>query len=96
MRAIGKTLEALRGIDRWGTAEFLNQAFQGFTALPPPDQMSDIIVPPTQKQWWQVLGVSQDCPLVVAEGAYKALCRDRGGADVELNAAIDAARKVAP
>lgn len=34
MQAIGKTIEALRGIERWGTSEMMEQAFRGFTALP--------------------------------------------------------------
>jgi hypothetical protein len=34
--AIGKTIEALRGIARWGTGDMVEQAFTGFTALPSP------------------------------------------------------------
>ena len=36
MQAIAKTIEALRGIERWGTGDMLEAAFTGFTALPPP------------------------------------------------------------
>jgi len=32
--AIGKTLEAMRGIERWGGGEILNRTFTGFVALP--------------------------------------------------------------
>lgn len=32
--AIGKTVEALRGIDRWGVSEMLKRLFTGFKALP--------------------------------------------------------------
>lgn len=32
--AIAKTIEAMRGIDRWGCSEILNRAFAGFKALP--------------------------------------------------------------
>lgn len=32
--AIGKTIEAMRGIERWGGGEILNRTFTGFTALP--------------------------------------------------------------
>jgi hypothetical protein len=46
MRAITKTIEALRGIARWGTGDMIQQAFTGFTALPAPES------------WWQVLGLS--------------------------------------
>ena len=34
--AIGKTIEAMRGIERWGGGEILNRTFTGFTALPDP------------------------------------------------------------
>jgi hypothetical protein len=34
MRAIQKTIEALRGIERWGTADMMERTFHGFTALP--------------------------------------------------------------
>lgn len=40
IHAIGKTLEAMRGIERWGGGEILNRTFTGFTALPSPDQAS--------------------------------------------------------
>lgn len=34
MHAIAKTVEALRGIARWGTGDMMEAAFTGFTALP--------------------------------------------------------------
>lgn len=34
VRAIGKTIEALRGIRRWGSGDMLRQAFRSFQALP--------------------------------------------------------------
>ena len=43
--AIGKTIEALRGIERWGTGDMVEQAFTGFVALPSP------------KSPWEILGV---------------------------------------
>lgn len=38
LHAIGKTLEAMRGIERWGGGEILNRTFSGFTALPAPSE----------------------------------------------------------
>jgi hypothetical protein len=35
--AIGKTLEAMRGIERWGGGEILERTFTGFVALPSPE-----------------------------------------------------------
>jgi hypothetical protein len=46
VRAIGKTIEALRGIARWGTGDMMERAFQGFEALPAPEA----------EPWWSVLG----------------------------------------
>jgi hypothetical protein len=36
MRAIEKSLEAMRGLDRWGATQIVERAFAGFAALPPP------------------------------------------------------------
>lgn len=46
VRAIGKTIEALRGIARWGTGDMMERAFSGFEALPAPEA----------EPWWSVLG----------------------------------------
>jgi len=46
VRAIGKTIEALRGIARWGTGDMMERAFMGFVALPAPEKT----------RWWSVLG----------------------------------------
>jgi hypothetical protein len=34
VQAVRKTIEALRGIERWGTGDMVQQAFTGFVALP--------------------------------------------------------------
>jgi hypothetical protein len=34
LQAVAKTIEALRGIDRWGTREMVDAAFQAFAAIP--------------------------------------------------------------
>lgn len=36
MRAITKTIDAIRGIERWGSSDMMDRAFTGFTALPAP------------------------------------------------------------
>lgn len=46
--AICKTIEALRGIERWGASDMLDRAFTGFTALAAPSS--------TPREWWEVLG----------------------------------------
>lgn len=35
IHAIGKTIEAMRGIERWGTHTMMKATFKGFEALPP-------------------------------------------------------------
>ena len=88
IRAIGKTVEAMRGIERWGASDMLDRAFTGFEALPAPEQ------------WWQVLGVSANATAAEIDAAYRAKARDAhpdsGGSDAamsRINAARDAARK---
>ena len=73
MRALGKTLEAMRGIERWGSTELLNRAFVGFTALPSPDAKTT--PPPTPRLWFEVLDVSPSAPVDVISAAYKAKAR---------------------
>lgn len=48
MQAIAKTIEALRGVARWGTGDMMEAAFNGFTALPAPN---------TQHSWQHALGL---------------------------------------
>lgn len=90
LRAITLTMEALRGIERWGSTEMRDRSFQGFQALPPPAE-----------PWYIVLQVSETAPLEVVEASYKALSRkahpDNGGstdAMARLNRAIEQARAV--
>lgn len=50
LRGITKTVEALRGIARWGSGDMLEAAFSGFAALP--------AAPASGGRWWEVLGVA--------------------------------------
>ncbi len=43
--AIQKTINALRGIERWGAKDLVEAAFRGFQALPAPE---DVLIPNTQ------------------------------------------------
>ena len=88
--SIARTIEAIRGIERWGTGEMVAAALRGFRALPPP-----------QKPWRMVFGYgSETTPLLAdVEKRYREAAGsahpDRGGdADrmSELNAARDDAR----
>jgi hypothetical protein len=83
MRAIGKTVEAMPGIERWGASDMLDRAFTGFEALAAPEQ------------WWQVLGVASGATAAEIDRAYreraKAAHHDAGGSDAAM-ARLDAAR----
>lgn len=79
MTAIAKTIEALRGLDRWGAKEMVDAAFRGFKALPE----STIVTPYTARAWHEVLQVSPDADKDVIRAAYKRLALkyhpDQGG-----------------
>ncbi len=84
MQAISKTIEALRGIARWGTGDMLAAAFTGFTALPAPGR----------SEWFQTLGVTPTASLDECRAAYRRAAGeahpDRGGSH-ERMAKINAA-----
>lgn len=61
MRALGLALKSMRDMERYGATELLDQAFTGFTALPP--AMKD-------RPWFDILGVKRDAPAEVVKGAY--------------------------
>lgn len=79
MQAINKTIEAIRGLDRWGVSEMLNRVFSGFAALPQKG---------THKEWYQVLEVEPNSPPEVIKSAYRRLVRayhpDGGGGSEEI------------
>lgn len=69
MRAIWKTVEAMRGIERWGGKNLMNAAFSGFKALP-----EAIITPPPDRlhrDWWVVLGVDRNASPQDVKQAYR-------------------------
>lgn len=60
MRAIEKTLDAIRGIARWGTAEMVDRAFAGFAALPAGSGTEYGVAPVREppKTWREIFGVN--------------------------------------
>jgi hypothetical protein len=87
--AIVKTIEALRGIERWGSGDMVDAAFTGFAALP-----AAMTVP---RRWWDVFGVPAHTPTNEVEQVVRKLRMDRhpdrGGsteAFQEVEAAWDA------
>lgn len=75
MRAITKTIDAIRGIERWGSSDMMERAFTGFTALPAPGGTA---------HWRDVLDPADP------EASYRRLRAqhhpDRGGSADEFNA----------
>jgi hypothetical protein len=93
MRAIAKTIEAIRGIERWGSSEILDRIYQGFQALPESGTYSD-------DAWWNVLEVDPDAGPDEVKEAYRKLIRtnhvDVGGDPVlfaKINEAYESATK---
>lgn len=82
LRAIGKTIEAIRGIERWGASDMLERAFTGFEALPAPDS------------WRKILNVSADADWGTVHNVYmsrRAQCHpDRGGDPDEFDSIMKA------
>ncbi len=94
IRSLTLAIQGLRQVDRHGGGTMFKRAFSGFTALPPPDQMSAIATP-APSNWFDVLGVAPDCALSVAEAAWKALSRGTPENErYDINAAIETAKKV--
>lgn len=88
MQAIAKTIDALRGISRWGSGDMLEAAFTGFMALPAPS---------ASRAWWEVLGVAQHASRDEILQAYRRLRSihhpDRGGSPAQFDEVEQAYRK---
>lgn len=91
LRAIQKTIEAIRGVERWGASEMMERAFTAFVALEAP------------KSCWDILGVRLGATADEIRAAYRRKAQDlhpdRNGGDgramAELNRARDEALKEA-
>lgn len=70
MQAIAKTIEALRGVARWGTGDMMEAAFTGFAALPAPGQTH-------ARGWPEVLELNGDATLDKAKESYRRLSGQR-------------------
>lgn len=82
MQAIRKTIEAIRGIERWGSSEMMSRAYMGFIALP--EASNESAVP----MWWEVLGVNRYASIAEIENAYRVAAKkthpDTGGSHDEF------------
>lgn len=75
IRAIGLSLAAIRGLDRWGASNAVEAALSGFVAIPETTGSGEA--------WWKVLGVDPFADAAMIEAAYRANAKsthpDRGG-----------------
>jgi hypothetical protein len=88
--AIAKTIDAMRGIERWGASDMMERAFSGFKAL---NAEND------GESWWSILGCTAHASNDEIDAAYKRKIRevhpDAGGsheAMTKVNIARDQAR----
>ncbi len=65
LQAIRKTIEAMRGVERWGVTDMLKRAFTGFKALPETGS----------SDWWAILNVSKDSSKEAIKAQYRALVK---------------------
>lgn len=76
--AIGKTIEAMRSIERYGCSELLNKAFTGFKALPSGQEKTP---------WFVMLGVTEESSIEDIKKVYIQLAKkyhpDLNPTDVE-------------
>lgn len=81
MQAVRKTIEALRGIERWGASEMMAKAFTGFVQLPAPGRV---------KTWREVLGCNPgESSLEEVKRRYRILANlahpdKEGGSEAEM------------
>ena len=91
--AIAKTIEALRGIQRWGASDMMERAFSGFKALSSESA--------TKFEWWTVMELDKNSSLEQIEARFRELAKiyhpDRPtgshSAMAQLTQAITEARK---
>ena len=85
LNAIAKTINALRGIERWGASDMMERAFTGFAALP-------------AASWHTTLELDRNATREQVEAAFRRLAMlhhpDRGG-DTARMAEINKAREEA-
>lgn len=74
LQALNKTVDAIRGIARWGTGEMMKAAFAGFKALPASEP---------EKRWYEILGVKWNANKEEVKEAWRTLAMihhpDKGG-----------------
>lgn len=83
IRALGLTIAAMRGIERWGGGHIMEATFTGFLALPAPENAH---------HWTDVLGVPLEATASQIQAAWKTQIKAAGGAESPDAAFINVAR----
>lgn len=66
IHALGLTIEAMRGIERWGASELMERAFSGFKQLQAEN---------ASPSWWEVLQVTANASVDQVEAAYRKMAK---------------------
>lgn len=88
LHALALTIEALRGIERWGASEMMERAFSGFKQLNAENE---------SMSWWRMLVVKPEATVAEIEKAYREMAKfahpDMPGGSHEAMAALNVARQ---
>ncbi len=66
IHALAKSIEAIRGMERWGVSDFIERAFTGFTALPE----GRVYNLPAKKEWYEILEVKENASVEEIKNSY--------------------------
>jgi hypothetical protein len=66
LHALALTIEALRGIERWGASEMMERAFSGFKQLNAENEGDS---------WWGILQIEPSATIAEIETSYKRLAK---------------------
>lgn len=86
--AIAKTIEAMRGIERWGASDMMERAFSGFKALNATNA----------RPWWEVLELEASAMRGEIEAAFRYFARKRhpdAGGSHDAMSELNEARRIA-
>lgn len=88
LHAVYLTIQALRGLERWGTGQIMQAAFRGFAALPETATASN------KRAWHEVLQVTSNASPEMIRAAYKVMAMkthpDQGGSIAAFQEVQDA------